>query len=265
MADSIEKFDVIVIGCGVIGLTSAIELRKRGFNANIVARELPPNTTSDAAAAFWYPYKAYPFDKVLKWSQVALERYYELAKDESAGIIISSLLELYAQAVENPWWTSAARHFRRARPDELPAAYTDGYLVEIPVIDSSVFLAYLVEKFKDLGGQIRHIPEGIADISELAGKHRLVINCSGLGSRQLFNDQEIFPVKGQVVRTTKPNFKGCILDEEGPAAMSYIVPRNNDCILGGTADENDWIFRLILWLRKILLASAIKSFLGSQK
>lgn len=240
MSKSINEFDVIVVGCGISGLTSALELIERGFRVKIIARELPPNTTSDVAAAFWYPYRAFPFDRVLKWSQIALERYYELADEKDAGIIISSLLELYADKVDNPWWTSAVRSFRRAKNGELPRGYKDGYVAEIPIIESSVFLQYLVGKFISLGGEIEHLPQGVSNLSELTGNVRLIVNCSGLGARELCDDEHVFPVKGQVVRTEKNDLHGCILDEHGPASISYIVPRQNDCILGGTACENDW-------------------------
>jgi D-amino-acid oxidase len=65
---------VIIIGCGVSGLSCGIRLLEAGFDGvKIVARELPPHTTSNRAAAVWYPYKAYPEDKVLGWSATTFQ------------------------------------------------------------------------------------------------------------------------------------------------------------------------------------------------
>ena len=47
--------DIIIIGCGVSGLTCGIRLLESGHGAQIWARALPPNTTSNVAAAVWYP------------------------------------------------------------------------------------------------------------------------------------------------------------------------------------------------------------------
>lgn len=66
---------VIVVGCGVIGLTSAIVLQQRGFVVDIWARDLPPNTTSNKAAAFWYPYSIHPQARVRPWAMKTLQYY----------------------------------------------------------------------------------------------------------------------------------------------------------------------------------------------
>ena len=64
------KPEIIIVGCGVSGLTCGIRLREAGFRVIIVARDLPPNTTSDVAAAVWYPYGVglADQDRVLAWS-----------------------------------------------------------------------------------------------------------------------------------------------------------------------------------------------------
>jgi D-amino-acid oxidase len=68
---AVARADVVVVGCGVIGLTSAIVLREAGLDARIVTAEFPEATTSSVAAAIWYPYKAYPEDRVLSWGREA--------------------------------------------------------------------------------------------------------------------------------------------------------------------------------------------------
>ena len=71
---------VIVVGCGVIGLSSAITLRESGLDVWIVTAAPPHETTSSVAAALWYPYRAYPEDRVLSWGQRTFEVFEDLAK-----------------------------------------------------------------------------------------------------------------------------------------------------------------------------------------
>src|ERR671920_557115 len=49
---------VIVVGAGVVGLTCALRLLEAGHRVDVVARDLPRETTSAVAAGFWYPYRA---------------------------------------------------------------------------------------------------------------------------------------------------------------------------------------------------------------
>src|SRR5580700_2911189 len=65
--------NILILGAGVSGLSTGILLLKEGYNVHIQAKDLPPNTTSNIAAAFWYPYLCNPRDKVTKWSGFTLQ------------------------------------------------------------------------------------------------------------------------------------------------------------------------------------------------
>ena len=69
-----QKNSVIVIGCGVAGLSCGIRFLENGFAVKIMARDLPPHTTSNAAA-IWYPYKVYPQSRVIHWGSIAFNKY----------------------------------------------------------------------------------------------------------------------------------------------------------------------------------------------
>jgi D-amino-acid oxidase len=80
----------------------------------------------------------------------------------------------------------------------------------------------------------------VKDIQEALVDYEIVINCTGLGSRDLFNDQEVFPVRGQVVKVKSNGFDQVIADDDGPNSMAVIIPRLNDIVLGGTVQANNW-------------------------
>jgi len=233
------KRPITIIGCGVIGLTTGIRLLESGRGATIIARDLPPATTSNVAAAVWFPYHVLPFDRVLDWSLASLDVYYALAADPATGISLMTFIDLFDEAVPNPWWCKAVRTFRRPEPGELPAGYADGHVAEVPLIETPVFMAWLVERFRALGGRIEQ--REVTDLPALAAERGLVINCTGLGARQLAHDSSVYPVRGQIVRVTRPpGVDRVLFDEHGHLAFAYVIPRRTEVILGGTAGEDDW-------------------------
>lgn len=232
--------EVVILGCGVSGLTCGIRLLEEGVNVRIEASSLPPDTTSNVAAAYWYPYRVSPQNKVLKWAAASYRKFLELSRVPDSGISMFELLKVYDREMDPPFWKDAVNSFRRANSDLLPVGYIDGFLAEVPRIETPVYMRYLVNTFITLGGKINKLDKELDSISSLNGTAGLIVNCSGLGAGKLFTDKEVFPIRGQIVRVTNPGLTRCINDEMGPLALSYIVPRSYDCILGGTAEENNW-------------------------
>ena len=99
---TLARAEVVVVGCGVIGLTAAIRLREAGLDAGIVTAKLPPDTTSSVAAAIWYPYKAYPEDNVLSWGSRTFEIFEELSDTPESGILMREGVEIWRERVPDP-------------------------------------------------------------------------------------------------------------------------------------------------------------------
>ncbi|MGB2691386.1 MAG: FAD-dependent oxidoreductase [Thermodesulfobacteriota bacterium] len=230
----------LVLGCGVIGLTSGIRLLESGYEVEIVAAKIPPDTTSDVATAYWYPFRVSPPEKVLPWASFTYDKYMELAEIAGIGIGVFNFVQIFDHEVKDPFWKPAVSNFIRVGKDELPPGYVDGFIATIARIETPIYMGYLVNRFIESGGKITKLDREIENIEEISDDHELIINCSGLGAGKLFNDQEVFPIRGQLVKTTNPGLKDCINEEEGPLAVSYIVPHSTYCILGGTADDNEW-------------------------
>ncbi len=72
---------VIVVGAGVVGLSCAARLLADGHRVDVIARDLPRETTSAVAAALWYPYRALPLDRVLGWSRTSFDAFARLAAE----------------------------------------------------------------------------------------------------------------------------------------------------------------------------------------
>jgi D-amino-acid oxidase len=230
---------ILVLGAGVSGLSTAITLLRAGHTVRIWAKELPPKTTSNQAAAIWWPYLCYPREKAIPWAKHSLQVFKnELAPDPKSGCALITVRDLYTHEVGEPWWAEAVETWRKLKPEKLSAGYVDGYEVESVVIDTSVYMSYLVTWLLGLGGTIEQ--REVTDINEALAASDIVVNCTGLGSRKLFGDESVYPVRGQVVRVKPNGSTEAIFDDEGPNALAYIIPRTNDIVLGGTAQENDW-------------------------
>jgi D-amino-acid oxidase len=70
----LSRSKIAVIGCGAAGLTSAIRLLQEEFEVTILAKAVPPGTTSDVAAAFWAPTVLMSSPTVVKWALTSLDR-----------------------------------------------------------------------------------------------------------------------------------------------------------------------------------------------
>jgi len=227
--------DIIIIGAGVSGLSCGIRLLEAGHNVRIWARELPLRTTSNVAAAVWYPYKAYPEHLVVGWAATTYAELKRLAGQPDTGVIVRQGFEIFPWPVEEPWWREAVPSYRRITPAELPEGYQDGYVFEAPVAEMTIYLPYLQRRFEALGGSIEL--RAVRSFDEAFAMCDRVVDCAGLGARELAGDATMTPIRGQVVRVAQVGLERFILDDYGPNGLSYIVPRINDCILGGTADE----------------------------
>ena len=149
------RAEAVVVGCGVIGLTAAITLREAGFDARIVTAELPPATTSSVAAAIWYPYKAYPEDRILSWGRKTYEVFAGLSRLPESGVLMREGVEIWNKKVPDPWWSEAVPHVRRCTVDELPPGYLDGHAFVAPIVEMPVYLSYLMDRFVAAEGTVR--------------------------------------------------------------------------------------------------------------
>ena len=231
--------DVIVVGSGVIGLTTAIVLAESGRNVRIWTKDPAQRTTSAVAGAIWGPYRAGPEELVRAWSQRTFHTLAGLAeKPAETGVRMVSGFGA-TRTPELPWWTEPAQEVRPARPGELPPGYRTGYRARLPLVDMPVHLTYLLRRFEAAGGRVEQHP--VASLAEAAQEAPYVVNCTGLGARALVPDPEMHPVRGQLVVV-----ENCGIDEwfveagAHDAESVYIFPHPDRVILGGTAYDDVW-------------------------
>ena len=83
--------------------------------------------------------------------------------------------------------------------------------------------------------------EEVHSLESLSENGEVVINCSGVWASQLVDDKEVYPIRGQVVVAERlDSLPGTIVVYDDGETPTYVVPRSNDCILGGTAQVGNW-------------------------
>ena len=230
---------VIVVGAGVVGLTTAVSLLDAGCDVRVVADATVEKTTSYVAAGVWFPTHAGPPEKVAVWGRRTLEVLAGQARDSVPGVVMRESLALYRQPPGRPDWTASVGNVREAQQAELPPGYSHGLRFAVPQAEMPVYLPWLMGQVRDRGGEI--VAQHVTDLAELSGAGAdALVNCPGLAARDLVGDKSVYPVRGQVVRVTNPGLTLSVRDEFHPAGRAYVHPRSSDCILGGTLDEDQW-------------------------
>jgi D-amino-acid oxidase len=236
--------DVLILGCGISGLSCAIKLKEQGFErVRIVARDLPPNTTSDVAGGLWFPYKAEPIHRILGWSKTTFQELKRLQSEyPSAGITTTDFYQYFRKPVDyEAWWSSAVEVYHKLAPSELSNGFLGGYYAQVLVAEPQTHLPFLMKYFEALGGTIER---GVVEtLKEIIAENTIIVNCTGLDSKRLVSDTEMFSIRGQIVRVKNPGIRRSITiessDEQSENA-TYTIARSEDVILGGVAMINNW-------------------------
>jgi D-amino-acid oxidase len=204
---------------------------------NIVTAALSAQTTSAKAAAIWFPYAVFPKDKASSWSKESFDIFQNLCAVPQSGVSMVPL-SILIEREEDAWWKDAfpAGALRLADPDELPAAYSLAYLADVPLVETQLYLNYLLNSFLALGGRIK--VEVIENPLALLENSDWVINCSGLGARELVSDSSLYPIQGQIVKAEKQAGVACIIADftfgDQQQDLAYVVVREDCIVLGGT-------------------------------
>ena len=240
---------IAIIGAGVSGLTCGVVFAEHGYRTAILAKEIGQQTTSSVAAAVWFPYHVEPAERVIP---LALETYQVLLDlvgvPESGVSMIESHQFLREGEIEIPDWaiplgaqllSSVATGLRpvRDRAQRGGFSFESGFSLRTPLTDTTIYLDYLAARFRKAGGEI-HPNVRFEKLEDVDTKFHLVINCAGIGARELVQDADLEPHRGQVALVSKiENLSAAIVCDDEP--LMYAIPRTNDCVFGGTNELSD--------------------------
>jgi len=218
-----------VVGGGIIGLTAAVRLQERGADVTVWAADEPAATVSSIAAV-WYPTRTDEDPRVLRW---AADAYAEFRRQIDAGVpgmlLRRTRMLLRRPTAELPWWAPAAGHVDlRGAPDP----YANALIFDAPLAEMPVYLGWLRKKIKNIERR------RVTNLAEATAQASIVVNATGLAAARLCGDARVHPVRGHVVIVENPGLDESVRDEDNPAGVTYVHPRSQDVVLGGSFDED---------------------------
>ncbi|WP_347372552.1 FAD-dependent oxidoreductase [Aequorivita sp. Q41] len=228
---------VTVIGCGIVGLTSAIKLQEKGVQVTIVSKARFDKTVSSKVGAIWFPFEVHPKEKANNWAALAYAEYLADVK-EGNGVAFIPFITAYTEASNTDWTLLLPKgSVRKALVSEIPKGIKTAFISTVPLAEPLLYLPYLFNRFIARGGIFKE--QTITSLEEASALNSLIINCTGLGAKELCKDTDLHPMRGQIVRCKKMDIPSCA-DSTKKGALSYIINRSEDCVIGGTDYENDW-------------------------
>jgi len=238
--------DVLVIGAGVIGLTTAICLAEAGARVALHAAEPPARTTSVAAGAVWGPHLVGSDDRVARWADETLGTLSDLTcypfVHVAAGLTATAGA---ADTGQVPEFAATASGLTACEPGQVPDGFGAAWRCTAPLVSMPEYLEYLHDRYLRAGGEpitrVSYPSLAAATAAAHAGGGRVVVNCPGSGAHRLVPDPQVVPVRGQVVVAENPGLTEFFVGV-GAAAweLTYFFPHGKRIVLGGTEQEDDW-------------------------
>jgi D-amino-acid oxidase len=235
-----------VLGCGVVGLSTARLFQRQGGSVTIYAKDLPPETTSNIAGGFWFPTSVYEGPRA---TQKFLQQFNDACR------ISNRAFQLLAGTEYGVHWIDTFEIFgsESATSYEMPggsALYPDTHKFEgakryfgtsavrqfsTMLIEPHTYLNALLRDFYLAGGKV--VVKEFQSREEIAQlPDSLIFNCTGLGARKLFGDENLKPVRGQLeILLPQPEIDYCYV-----GGLGYMFPRRDGIVLGGTFDHDVW-------------------------
>ena len=266
--------DVLVVGAGVSGLTTAVCLAEAGMRVTILAAAPPAETTSSVAGAIWGPHLVEDSPRTARWALVTLAQLREFAANPATGVRIATGVEATrgtpptstppastppadAPPASTPpaGAPPASTRVTAQKPadwlrelgavpcaaDSLPGGFASGWRYGAPLVRMPAYLGYLHARFEAAGGRVE---AGLARSLTGAGAERgarAVVNCTGSGARHLASDQGVRVFRGQVVVTENPGVTEFFIGlPDATTELVYLFPHGDILVLGGTEVADDW-------------------------
>jgi D-amino-acid oxidase len=243
--------DVLVVGAGVSGLTTAICLAESGARVLVRAATAPGQTTSSVAGAIWGPHLVEESDRVDRWGQETLAVLRELAAEPAAAVrTLSGVQAIRAVPAQDgppegapeapPHWLGDLG----ASPcpaGDLPPGFASGWRYSAPLVHMPTYLGYLLARFEAAGGRLAAGTVGSLPAAGAEHGARAVVNCTGTGAHGLLPDPALQPFRGQVVIAENPGLSEFfIAPPDETHEVVYLFPHGDTVVLGGTEVRGDW-------------------------
>jgi len=232
---------VAVMGSGAVGLATARLVQEAGFPVTIYAAALPPDTTSNVAGGQFHPFAVFhegdvtpefmtQFTRALDYSW---RRFQIMVGDDYGVRWLPTYVE--SDSVEDKVIANFPPVNRILTRAEHPFPLDSVRRYDTMYIETGRYLRQMMRDVQIAGGKIEVKRFATSfDIGNL--QEKLVFNCTGLGSRELFGDQNLHPIRGQLaILEPQPEVRYA-----AQGSFGYMFPRSDGILLGGTFERDVW-------------------------
>jgi len=223
--------DVVVVGAGVIGLSTGVCLAERGQRVEVRAERGPAETTSAVASAMIGPAMAPAGDEAGRRERASIAEFTALAEVAGTGVTIRRGRLASREPLPAPADTVPCV------ADELPSGFAAASWATLALVDMPVYLQYLAGRLRAAGGRIEL--RTVTSLADLAVEASLIANCAGLGARELAGDDSVTPVRGQHVIVDNPGLEEFFIEAPFTPAWAAYWPYPDHVVLGGTQSTED--------------------------
>ncbi|KAG0707887.1 hypothetical protein DFH29DRAFT_994524 [Suillus ampliporus] len=254
--------EIIVLGAGVVGLSTALKIQAQGaYRVTIVAESFPTDPKSSRYTSHWagahHVSHVYNDQRQRKLDQDTFNVLWQLSEPGGTAegcFLRHSHTEYHGDDFANAEWVRYMPDFRYIENNELRGPAKMGFSFSTVSMNPPVYLNWLLSLFLAKNGTI--VRASLQHISQLlergtspytgAQSYRDVdalVVCAGIGARTLggVEDQDVFPIRGQSVLLRAPWVKFGRAMTEADGTLTYTIPRSNgDVSCGGTTVPNDW-------------------------
>ncbi|MCY1144553.1 FAD-dependent oxidoreductase [Actinoplanes sp. Pm04-4] len=232
------RADVLVVGAGVIGLTTALRLARRGLDVMIWTSRETTETCSFAAGAIFDPYMAEHRQRD-EWAAATRREFERLHDEGHAWARQLHGVEASRVPASAPAWALDLPDYRECGLGELPPGFVSGWRYRSLLIEMPPYLAWLGHQLRDHGvdTRIRTVESLRAGFAEAD----IVVNCTGIGAHRLDpGETQMQPIRGQLVVLPNPGI-GEFFVEHVPdpylGETTYVLPQGDRLLLGGSAEK----------------------------
>ncbi|KZT68364.1 D-amino-acid oxidase [Daedalea quercina L-15889] len=264
MSSANANKNVVVLGAGVIGLTTALVIQQKGgYDVAIIAERLPTDPKSIDYCSAWAGGHHVSFangdERMQKIDSATFKTMWELSEPgadaDHCFLRIHETQYFYDGRDGHYDWYPDYKVLPQDSLMAVPGAKT-GCTFSTLTFDAPKYVNYLLARFLSRGGTIvrgkvshvSQIVEGGVDLflrgQASARPVDVIVVCAGLGARTLggVEDKAMYPVRGQVLLLKAPWIRfGRTASHNENGLWTYVIPRRNGTvIIGGTKLEDDW-------------------------